>query len=564
MLVELAVTGLGVIDAAELELDRGCSVLTGETGAGKTLLVAGLDLLCGGKADRSLVRAGAPEARVEGRFSLPPGHPARDPLAEHGLFDAPPVPGSDAEVVVTRAVARDGRSKARVNGRIVSLGTLSAIGGKLVEIAGQRAHGGVASTTVQRALLDAYAGPSCVRLAADVAAAVATASRAARESQRLAAEGRAKDLELDALAREITEIEAADVSVGESAALRERAARLEQAEATGAATSSALEALRGERGAGELLDAAAGELERLAEIDPALGAASERLQAASRELDDVALELAERAVPPAPEELEAVRSRLAQLQRLHRRYGGDSEVLARLEEARARRAALQAAADQEALLEAQRSEALRRAREHAAQLSEVRAERASGLAEELEHMLDGLALPEARVEVRLEPRGLYEGGNETVSFLVATDPGEAPKPVAKVASGGELSRMALALHLLTARGRGRKAGHALVFDEVDAGVGGEAARAVGRYLARLARATGEQVLVVTHLPQVAAFADAHYRVTKESANGRAVARVARVEGEDRVAELSRMLAGLPASERARSHARELLELAAAP
>ena len=563
MLVELAVTGLGVIDAAELELDRGCSVLTGETGAGKTLLVAGLDLLCGGKADRSLVRAGAPEARVEGRFSLSPGHPARGPLAEHELFDAPPAPGSDAEVVVTRAVARDGRSKARVNGRIVSLATLSAIGGRLVEIAGQRAHGGVASTTVQRALLDAYAGPYCVRLAADVAAAVAAASRAARDSQRLAAEGRT-ELELDALAREIAEIEAADVSVGESAALRERAARLEQAEGTAAATSSALEALRGERGAGELLDAAAGELGRLAEIDPALGVASERLQAASRELDDVALELAERAVPPAPGELEAVRSRLAQLQRLHRRYGGDSEILDRLEEARAARAALQAAADQEAALEARRSEALQRARELAAQLTEVRAERAPGLATELEHLLDGLALPEARVEVRLEPRGLYEGGNESVSFLVATDPGEPTKPLAKVASGGELSRMALALHLLTARGRGRTPGHALVFDEVDAGVGGEAARAVGHYLARLARATGEQVLVVTHLPQVAAFADAHYRVSKESANGRAVARVARIEGEDRVAELSRMLAGLPASERARSHARELLELATAP
>src|SRR5919108_214034 len=337
MLVELAVTGLGVIDAAELELDRGCSVLTGETGAGKTLLVAGLDLLCGGKADRSLVRAGAPEARVEGRFSLSPGHPARGPLAEHELFDAPPAPGSDAEVVVTRAVPRDGRSKARVNGRIVSLATLSAIGGRLVEIAGQRAHGGVASTTVQRALLDAYAGPYCVRLAADVAAAVAAASRAARDSQRLAAEGRT-ELELDALAREI------------------------------------------------------------------------------------------------------------------------------------------------AALEARRSEALQRARELAAQLTEVRAERAPGLATELEHLLDGLALPEARVEVRLEPRGLYEGGNESVSFLVATDPGEPTKPLAKVASGGELSRMALALHLLTARGRGRTPGHALVFDEVDAGVGGEAARAVGHYL----------------------------------------------------------------------------------
>ena len=582
MLVELAVGGLGVIDATEVELGPGCSALTGETGAGKTLLVAALGLLLGAKGDRVLVRDGAREARVEGRFLLPAGHPARALLAEHDLT-GPVIPGGEEEVVVARALRRDGRSKVRVNGSLTTLGFLSDLGGALVEIAGQHEHLRIGSAALQRALLDTFIGPDALGLASEVANEVRAAEGAGREADRLAEEEQARAHELDSLAHEIAEIEAAAIAPGESDALLGEVVSLEHTEAIGAAAGAALEALRGERGVCDLLEGARAEVARLGNVDPLLGAAAERLQAAAFELDDVALELARRAAPADPQALDDVRARLDHLRRLHRKYTDagrarpdrltdagrarpdrevdpDSQVLGYLEDARARREALEVANEERSRCEAQRDGALGRASDLAARLHELRHAAACRLAGELERALSELALPGARVEVRLEPRPLYEGGSESVSLWIAANPGEALRPAAKAASGGELSRIALALYLVSAP----EGPDTVVFDEVDAGVGGEAAQSVGRSLARLASRTRRQVLVVTHLPQVASFADAHYRITKSAAGGRAVANVSRVEGEDRIAELSRMLAGLPESKRARGHARELLELGSAP
>jgi DNA repair protein RecN (Recombination protein N) len=582
MLVELAVGGLGVIDATELELGPGCSALTGETGAGKTLLVAALGLLLGTKGDRALVRDGAREARVEGRFLVRAEHPARALLAEHDLTGTVTT-GGEEEVVVARALGRDGRSKARVNGRLTTLGFLSQLGAALVEIAGQHEHVRIGSAAVQRTLLDTFIGPDALALASEVADAAGSAARAGRKADRLGEEEQARARELDYLAHEIAEIEAAAIVPGESDALAAEVARLEHTEAIGAAAGAALEALRGEGGISDLLEGARAEVARLAGLDPVLGTAAERLQAAAYEIDDVALELARRAAPADPHALDDVHARLDRLRRLHRKYAdagrarpdrrtdagrarpdrttdADSEVLAYLEEARARRGALKEAQEERSRWDAERDDALGRAAYLADRLSELRHAAAGRLARDLERALGELALEGARVEVRLERRPLFEGGTESVTFWIAANPGEALRPAAKAASGGELSRIALALYLVSAP----EGPDTVVFDEVDAGVGGEAAQSVGRSLARLASRTGGQVLVVTHLPQVAAFADAHYRITKSSARGRAVARVTRVEGEERIAELSRMLAGLPESERARGHARELLELGSAP
>jgi DNA repair protein RecN (Recombination protein N) len=571
MLVELAVGGLGIIDATELELGPGCSALTGETGAGKTLLVAALGLLLGTKGDRALVRDGAREARVEGRFLLRAEHPARALLAVHDLTGTVTT-AREEEVVVARALGRDGRSKARVNGRLTTLGFLSQLGAALVEIAGQHEHVRIGSAAVQRTLLDTFIGPDALALSSEVADAVGSAARAGREADRLGEEEQERARELEHLAHEIAEIEAAAMVPGESDALADEVARLEHAEAIGAAAGAALEALRGEGGVSDLLEGARAEVARLAGLDSVLGAAADRLQAAAYEIDDVALELARRAAPTDPLALDDVRARLDRLRHLHRKYAdagrarpgrttdADSEVLAYLEEARARRGALEGAQEERSRWDAQRDDALGRAARLADRLSELRYAAAGRLARELERALGELALEGARVEVRLERRPLVEGGNESVTFWIAANPGEALRPAAKAASGGELSRIALALYLVSAP----EGQDTVVFDEVDAGVGGEAAQSVGRSLARLASRTGGQVLVVTHLPQVAAFADAHYRITKSSARGRAVARVTRVEGENRIAELSRMLAGLPESERARGHARELLELGSAP
>ncbi|MFN2488985.1 MAG: DNA repair protein RecN [Actinomycetota bacterium] len=555
MLTELVVENLGVIDATELNLERGCSALTGETGAGKTLVVAALGLLLGGRADRTLVRTGATEARVEGRFAVPKHHPVADLLRSNGVVEE----GDEdlTEIVIARTVSADGRGRARINGRLVTAALLAAAGAHLVEIAGQNEHQRIAVGQVQRRLLDAYAGVDTV--AEEVAAAVRAAADAGRKVTSLRADERVRLRDLESLRDEVAEIEEAALEIGEADALSVEAVRLEHSELIAAAVARAREGIAGERGAQELLSDAGRDLGTVTEHDPALGQLGDRIEAAGYEAADIAHELAAYVVAVDPDALEAARGRLAVLARLRRKYGDDErEILMYLERARARLAALEEP-DVDAEHWARRGdEARRRAEVGAEHLSAARRAARARLERDMDELLADLALGDARFEVRLEPRSLYEGGAESVEFYVATDPGQDARPLAKVASGGELARIALALHLATAAG----GAETMVFDEVDAGVGGRAAQAVGRCLARLARTTGGQVLVVTHLPQVAAFADAHLRVVKTSGGARSSASVGKVEGDDRIAELSRMLAGLPDSERARGHAKELLELRA--
>ncbi len=562
MLTDLVVQDLGVIEAADLELDRGCIALTGETGTGKTLVVAALGLLLGSRGERTLVRSDASEARVEGRFSVPPAHPAIGILVGHGLVEASPQGDEPVEVVVTRTVPpvkdspRAGRC--RVNGRIVTVAVLAELGATLVEIAGQHEHQRLGRPAQQRRLLDAWAGPGAVDLAAELGAAVRRTAEAARTYDGLRADEQRRARELDVLRFEIEELEAAAIEPGESAGLMAEADRLANAEAIAIGLTGAVEAIRGEGGAEELVTGARRSVEGLVAYSPELGSLSGRLDSAAYELADIAADLAVQVGAPDPGRLEALRQRLAVIQRLERKYGADeTEVLDYLRRALLRRAELEAAEGDIERWEAKRDEAGAEAERLGAALSEVRRAAAPGLEEAMAERLSGLAMGGACFEVRLRPAELYEGGAETVEFLWAPGPGEAPKPVTKIASGGELSRVALALHLLTTTGSVTT----MVFDEVDAGLGGEAAQHVGRSLAGLARDYGVQVITVTHLPQVAAHADAHYRVTKAERGDRAVTVVAKVEGEERVAELSRMLAGLPKSAGARRHARELLELA---
>lgn len=555
MLTELVVEGLGVIERADLELDAGCSALTGETGAGKTLLVAALGLLLGGRGDRTMVREGAGEARVEGRFVVPAGHAVVGLLSERGLIHEA---GGGAEVVLTRAVAADRRAAtARINGRLVTTAVLGEVGRSLVEIAGQHHTRGISSAAVQRFLLDAFCGAEGSDLAAEVAHAVREAKRTQRVAEELAGSERARERELDVLRYEIAEIDAAGLREQESADLMGQAARLENATMSAEAASAALDALSGEQGAGDLLAQAERAVAKLAAVDEKVGELSTRLSTAALEASDVASELSRLVVEPDPEALEAIRQRLEVVARLKRKYGGDEkEILAYRASAQRRVDELEAASTDLERLERDRETQLERASGLAARLSELRATAAPRLEEAMEDLLAELALPAARCRVALAPRPLYEGGCDSVELLVSTNPGEPPLPVAKVASGGELSRITLALHLLTST-----RSQVMVFDEVDAGVGGRAAQAVGRALARLSRESGSQVLVVTHLPQVAAFADSQYRVTKERSGDRTAVAVLKVEGDDRLEELSRMLAGMPESARAKDHAEELLGIA---
>jgi DNA repair protein RecN (Recombination protein N) len=560
MLTDLVVEGMGVFERAELWLDERSTVLTGETGAGKTLVVAAASLLLGDRAPHGVVRAGCREARVEGRFVLPSSSQAVAGLVRAGVVDEPS--SDEVELVVTRVVHADSRpSKARINGRLVTLGVLAEAAEALVAIAGQREHHSIGGPSRQRAMLDNYAGPGARALAVTVAESVSRLERSRARLGELLDSERSRRRELDSLRHEITELEKAGIESGEKARLIVEADRLEHSEAIAEGLAVAREEIEAEWGAEAKLAAARKALDAAGTHDAGLESLAKRLETAAYELRDVAEALSVKDVTRDPAALEQTRARLAEIARLCRKYGDDEgEVLAYLARAKARRTELESGDLDRASLEGEIDELERAARHAAEELGRLRRRAGPKLAREVERRLADLALQAARFEVRITPCDLYEGGLERVELWVAPNPGETAGPVSQIASGGELSRIALALHLLQ---RPAQEATTLIFDEIDQGVGGKAALAVGRCLAELAR-SGSQVVTITHLPQVAAFADAHLMVSKLEVGKRTLASVEAVEGPARVTELSRMLAGLPEGEGARRHAEELLALASDP
>ncbi len=547
MLTDLVVEGLGVIDRLEVSLGRGCVALTGETGAGKTLVVAALGLLLGDRADRSLLREGVDQATVEARFEVDPSHPAAIAAAEAtGQTET-------SEVLLARTISTDGRSRARINGRMASAANLKEIGALLVEIAGQNQHQRLGARSVQREILDSFAGPEALQLSESLSAAVPAYIDSVRELERFESSSAERERQRDVLRFEIEEIEKAGVREGELEDLEREIVLADSASLIADSVGRALDAISSDEGAASRASIAADALESIAGIRPEIASMMERLRAVSNELDDLSHALAGLATPPASGSIDELRSRLEVLRRLERKYGGLAGYLAGAKE---RLSALEDDGETGNRLRSEVSRSRAEAEGLAGRLSELRREAAPRFSSAVDEALGELAMAGARFEVDLDPAELSSSGAETVGFLLSANPGEAPKPLGRVASGGELSRLSLAIHLLTSAGDVPT----MVFDEVDAGVGGAAAGSVGRALADLARERAKQVIVVTHLPQVAAFADLHLRVTKEQEGSRTAARLAPVEGDERVAELSRMLAGFPDSESARDHARELLDL----
>jgi DNA repair protein RecN (Recombination protein N) len=532
VLVELRVRDLGVIADLDLVIGPGMTALTGETGAGKTLVVEALELLLGGRAELAMVRAGASEAVVEGRFVI-----------------------GDREVVLSRTVPVSGRSRAYVDGRMAPVSMLAEVGDDLVDLHGQHAHQSLLRPVAQRDALDVFAG-------SDLEPVV----RARRELAEI--EGRLEELGGDprALARtvdllrfQVDEIAHAAISDPDE---EERLVAEESVVAQVAVLKSALagarEALagsddpgaRGGFGASDLLGFAVSELS----AHGVLSELAAPLRAAQAEVEEMARELRQRAerLEEDPERLEAIRRRLQLFAELRRKYGPSlAEVLEFERASRERLFELEAAEETREALEERRLETRALLDTAEARLGATRRGAAPKLAAAIEAHLEELALKGARLEVRI---GDDPAGSE-VEFLLGANPGEPPAPLAKVASGGELSRAMLATRLVLSA-----APPTLVFDEVDAGVGGEAALAVGRALGALGR--DHQVLVVTHLAQVAAFADQQVLVSKTESEGRTVAGARPVTGNDRVVELSRMLSGHPDSAAARKHAKELLALGA--
>jgi DNA repair protein RecN (Recombination protein N) len=568
MLGELRIRDLGVIDDARLEVSPGLNVLTGETGAGKTMVVDALTLLLGERADPGAVRAGRTAALVEGRLAVGGDGEVAAALAAAGVAD------EEGEVVVARQVLAEGRSRAQLQGRMATVAAIAEVVRPLVEVHGQHEFQRLLRPAVQRELLDRFAGDKVLALRAEFATGWRRLRAVERELAELAARARDRSREAELLRYQLEEIEAAGVRVGELDELDAEAERLTNAESLREAAVLAWQLLEGEEDAGAdtALGAAARAVSGPGRHDEALGELAERAAGLAAEVADLASSLRAYAegVLADPERLDAVQSRIAQLRDLLRKYGDDeAAVLANAERSAARLAEIEGGAVRSEALETEAAALRSRLAEVGGSLSARRAEAAAELAGAVQAELRDLAMPNAELRMLVEqdedPAGLEvagrrlaagEEGLDRVEIQLSANPGLPMRPLAKAASGGELSRVMLALRVVLA---GVDRTPTLVFDEVDAGVGGRTAAAVGRRLAVLAR--HHQVLVVTHLPQIAAWADRHFVVEKRSDGAQTSTAVQTLDAAGRITELSRMLSGMEGSGLARAHAEELLAAA---
>ncbi|HEX4009004.1 MAG TPA: DNA repair protein RecN [Solirubrobacteraceae bacterium] len=580
MLYELRVENLLLMERAELRLAPGLNMLTGETGAGKTLLAHALDLLLGGRARRGIVRPGADEAYVEGVFALPPA-----------LAGSDRIPSGAEELVLARRVWPDGRTRAYVCGRAATQSDLQELGGRLLSFYGQHEHRKLMLGSAQLELLDAFCGPGQATLRANLREVHDRVRELEGRAAELSELAGARDRELDLLTFELDEIEAAAPSETEQAELTAGRERLRHQEAlAGAATAAAHAVGGGEEPDGgapaaELLAEAAGQLEHVMAVDPRLETLARRLEALRYEAEDVAGELRDYllaleggAEAGGPGRLQEVEERLALLGRLERKHGGAiADVLAHAERCRARRDELQNADSALESIEAELAGERTELDALAGRLHKARRTAAPKLAKAVRQRLAELAMAEARFEIELSPRpdGCGPRGADAIEMTIAPNGGGTLGALREVASGGELSRVMLAL-LSVAEGTSpaqppqtgqtrmakqlaKESGGLLVFDEIDAGVGGHTARAVGEHLRQLS--AGRQVLCITHLPQVAALADRHFTIVKNARAKPATTTVTVLDGDDVVGELVRMLGGGAEDRAANDHARELLRAA---
>lgn len=549
MLLNLTLVDFILVDRLELALEPGFTVLTGETGAGKSILVDALGLILGDRADASVIRAGAQRAEVSAEFSLTATPEVREWLKRND-FD-----GETQTLILRRVVEANGRSRAYVNGSPATLQQLREVGTRLVDIYGQHAHYSLLRPEVQRECLDAYGG--CNELAARTAAAWRAWREAKRRYQEAEQRASAAASEREALGWLISTLTQLDFQADQWQTLQEEHKRLAYAAELLNGTQQVI-ALLDEEGEGVLarLKMARNRVHELSEYDPRLAGCAQMLEEGLIQIQETVRELnryAER-VEVDPEALAAAENRIAQVMGVARRLRcAPEELPQQLREAQQRLAVLTTESDLEALARAE-AEAAAAYHDAAAALTACRQAAAGPLSETVTTAMQRLAMVGGRLQVVLHPCGPETGGLETVEFLVAPHPGQELRPLAKTASGGELSRIGLALQTVLV---GRSGAPTLVFDEVDAGIGGGVAEIVGRLLAEVAR--DRQVLCVTHLPQVAARARHHWRVSKTAEGGAARSRIEVLGPEARVDEIARMLGGVKLTELTRQHAREMLQ-----
>lgn len=549
MLTDLIIRNFAIIEGLQVAFGPGFNVLTGETGAGKSIVTDAVGLLLGERARPELIRTGEEEATVEAIFDLAAAPEVRRQLAEAG-FD------NGDELLVRRIVSRSGKNKVFINGALATLGQLQELTAGLMVIHGQHAQQGLQRPDLHLEMLDALADAGA--LLEDYRGIYAEVRGLEEHLRRLDEAQRERRQRLDLLGYQSRELAEANPKVGEDDELEAERLLLLHGEKLLAATAGGYETLYGEDGAVcERLQTLASGLEQLTAIDPALGPLAETLRGSCFALEDVALQLRAHGqkIVFEPTRQNEVEERLALLSRLKRKYAPTiAEMLALRERIEAELAELEDIDGTRDGLERRLAEARKQLARSGAALSERRRRGAEVLRSKVEAELAGLAMARARFEMRLTPlsepgaRGLEKG-----EFFLAPNPGEEAKPLARIASGGELSRIMLALKNAAPEA---DAVPTQVFDEVDAGIGGEAATAVGEKLRAVAR--GRQVLCITHLPQVAAFAEAHYRVEKQERDGRTHTLLVCLDDEERTREMARMLSGAKITDRTLDHARELI------
>jgi len=559
---EIFIRNLGVIGEARLPLGPGFTAITGETGAGKTMVVTALGLLLGERSDASAIRSGSAQAVVEGHWLIDDTGAVADRVRDAG-GDL-----DDGELIIGRSLSAEGRGRATVGGRTTPVSVLGEIGEQLVVVHGQSDQIRLRSSTAQREALDRFAG-------AELAAIIGTYHGVFRrwhtnqsELDVLVAESDRRAREAEDLRIATAEIEAAAPQRGEDDELGERVDRLTNLEDLRLASAQALDLVSGQNSDEvadviSLLDTAKRQLERVAAHDAELAPIVEALDAANIAVSEISGQLSSYLGgldSDGGRELETLQERRAELAALVRKYGPTlDDVIDYLDQGSGRLVELDTDSDRiEALVdEVAADQAL--VVELAGRLSAVRAAAAQRLADRVTAELGALAMPNARLSVTVEDRAEYGlSGKDQVSILLQPHPGAEPRSLGKGASGGELSRVMLAIEVVIA---GNDPVPTFIFDEVDAGVGGAAAIEIGRRLAQLSHSA--QVIVVTHLAQVAAFATNHLRVLKDNDGAVTASSVEQLEGDDRIAEMARLLSGLPDSENALAHARELIETARA-
>ncbi len=559
MLLELVVQNYAVIERVRVRFQPGLNLLTGETGSGKSIVVDALTLLFGARASGDCVRSGADRARISGVFQAP-----RDKRFQ-SVLDAAGIATEDGELLLEREITAEGKSRAFAASRPVTVALLRELAPFLGDVHGQHDQQMLFSPEAQLDILDAFAETAAAL--SEIAGFYSEWREAARELDEIARNDQEKLRLLDLWSFQRREIETVAPKPGEDAALEQErrvlqnAARLQEAANTAYsalydAPDSALAQLR----------IATRRLEELCRIDPRLDPVRESLAPALVAVEEASYSVRDylARLEADPARLEEIETRLAALDRLKRKYGAATEeILAFLDQVRTKIDAVETAGERKTELERRRKE-LAAAYETAAQaLTARRKEAAARLAKRVESELAALAMDRTRFQVAISPAAWSETGADAVAFLVSPNLGEDPRPLEKVASGGEISRIALALKTSIAGLRGAdKVSRTLVFDEVDAGIGGRAAETVGRRLKQLAGAS--QVLCVTHLPQIAGFADHHFRVQKQESGGRTIAVVDELAPEERTREVGRMLSGEKLTREALKHAEQLIRIGAAP